>query len=70
MKTPVVQLLICHCHLQTAVVEIDKVCVFEDTSSSVTCIIDLPLTLTDYNGRGKQSVSVKSRERMKTPVVQ
>ena len=42
----------------------------EDTSSSVTCIIDMPLSLTACSGRDRQSVLLKLRERMKTPVVQ
>ena len=37
--------------------------------SSVTCIIDVPLSLTGCSGRYKQSVLLKLRERMKTPVV-
>ena len=49
----------CHCHLQPAVVEIDK-CVIEvegkneDTSSSVTCIIDVPLSRTLFSDRDTQ----------------
>ena len=38
--------------------------------SSVTCIIDVPLSLTACSGRDRQSVLLKWRERMKTPVVQ
>ena len=64
----------CHCHLPTAVVEIDSVSEVEgkneDTSSSLICIIDVPLSLTLCSGRDRQSVLVKLRERMKTPEVQ
>ena len=51
----------CHCHLLSSVTEIHK-CVIEvegkneDTSSSVTCIIDMPLSLTACSGRDRQSV--------------
>ena len=46
-----------------------KVC-YEDTNSSVACIINMPLSLTSCSGRDRQSVLLKLRERMKTPVVQ
>ena len=42
----------------------------EDTNSSVACIINMPLSLTSCSGRDRQSVLLKLRERMKTPVVQ
>ena len=51
-------LLICHCHLLPVV---ETKCVSdvkgknEDTSSSVTCIIDVPLSLTRCSGRDSVS---------------
>ena len=35
---------------------------YEDASSSITCIIHFPLSLTDCSGRDRKSVLVKLRE--------
>ena len=64
MKTPLVQLLMCHCHLQTAVAKCgSEVEGKMKTISSMTFIIDMPLSLTGCSGRDRQSVVVKWRER-------
>ena len=61
IKTPVVQwhaLLMCHCHLPSEVLK----CVIEvegkneDTSSSVACIINVPLSLTSCRERWTKCV--------------
>ena len=41
----------------------------EDTSSSVMCIINVPLSLTLCSGRERQSVFSEVEGKMKTPVV-
>ena len=54
----------CHCHLLSAA---ETKCVGEiegkneDTSSNITCIIDVQLSLTHCSGRDRQSVLVKGK---------
>ena len=76
METPLVQrhsLLICHCHLLAAVVEIDKVWQQsggkdEDTISSTTFIIDVTYLLQWQ--RETECGSGEVEGKMKTPLVQ